>query len=241
MIRLPGRSLRDEAVRTLTMGALGVVAAATLARPMLGATPAYPLKAVMLFVIVMGIAIGHLHQGHPYTRFGAANRITSARVGIVGLVAGLLGDTLSANATIAVPGAAAVALVLDGLDGYAARRTKMASGFGARFDMETDAFFILVLSALVWRAGKAGAWILLAGLMRYLFVAALQMFTWMRRQEPASIRRKAICLVQVLGLSLVMLPLFAPPVSTWWCAAVLATLFYSFGVDTLWLWRHRLD
>ena len=42
----------------------------------------------------------------------------------------------------------------------------MTSGYGARFDMETDAAFILVLSILVWQHGKAGAWVLLCGLMR---------------------------------------------------------------------------
>ena len=34
------------------------------------------------------------------------------------------------------------------------------SSFGARFDMETDAAFILILSVLVWQHGKAGAWVL---------------------------------------------------------------------------------
>ena len=49
-------------------------------------------------------------------------------------------------------------------------RSNEASSFGARFDMETDALLILVLAALVWQHGKAGPWILAAGLMRYAFV-----------------------------------------------------------------------
>ena len=40
-----------------------------------------------------------------------------------------------------------VALALDWVDGQVARRTGTCSAFGARFDMETDAFLILVLSA----------------------------------------------------------------------------------------------
>ena len=42
-----------------------------------------------------------------------------------------------------------VALVLDALDGWVARRTRTASAFGARFDGEADAFLMLVLSAYV--------------------------------------------------------------------------------------------
>ena len=41
--------------------------------------------------------------------------------------------------------------LLDLVDGWVARRTGTASPFGARFDLETDAALILVLSWLVWR------------------------------------------------------------------------------------------
>ena len=65
----------------------------------------------------------------------------------------------------------AVALALDGLDGWVARRNNTVSVLGARFDMEVDAFLILVLSVLVVPHARAvGAAI---GLMRYAFVAAM--------------------------------------------------------------------
>ena len=47
-----------------------------------------------------------------------------------------------------------MALLLDAVDGGVARRTGTVSGFGARFDMEVDAFLILVLSGYV--AGRLG-------------------------------------------------------------------------------------
>ena len=56
------------------------------------------------------------------------------------------------------------------MDGWRAGR-EQASAFGARFDMETDAALILILSLLVWQHGKAGAGSLRCGLMRYAFVA----------------------------------------------------------------------
>ena len=71
-------------------------------------------------------------------------------------------------------------MALNGADGWVARRTRTASAFGARFDMETDALLILVLSALVWRMEKAGAWVIASGLMRYAFVAAAIAWPWMR-------------------------------------------------------------
>jgi phosphatidylglycerophosphate synthase len=87
--------------------------------------------------------------------------------------------------------------------------------------------------------GKAGAWILLAGLLRYLFVAAMRLAPWLRRDTPPSVRRKAIAVLQMLGLTLVLVPAVSPPFSAWWCAFMLAMLVYSFGVDIVWLWRHR--
>ena len=42
-----------------------------------------------------------------------------------------------------------VALALDGVDGQVARRTGTVSALGARFDMEVDAFLVLVLSVHV--------------------------------------------------------------------------------------------
>ena len=78
------------------------------------------------------------------------------------------------------------AVALDGVDGWLARRSGLSSDFGARYDMETDALLILVLAVLAWRQEKAGAWIVLAGAMRYLFVAAGYIWTWMTAPLPPS-------------------------------------------------------
>ena len=72
----------------------------------------------------------------------------------------------------------------DAADGALARRQGLASAFGARFDMETDAAFTLVLSALVWQAGQAGAWVLASGLMRYAFVGAAIALPWLAGPLP---------------------------------------------------------
>jgi phosphatidylglycerophosphate synthase len=123
------------------------------------------------------------------------------------------------------------------LDGYLARRWGWASPFGARFDMEVDALLVAVLAILLWSLGKAGPWVLAAGFLRYLFVAAGYLWPLLRHPLPPSRRRQAICVVQVLTLTLALAPLLPPVLSAAVAAGGLALLCYSFAVDTLWLAR----
>ena len=87
-----------------------------------------------------------------------------------------------------------VALALDWVDGQVARRTGTTSAFGARFDMETDAFLILVLSAYV--APAVGWWVLLIGAARYLLWLAERVWPWLRRPVPPRYWRKVVAAVQ---------------------------------------------
>ncbi len=103
--------------------------------------------------------------------------------------------------------------------------------------MEVDALLILILSILVWQYGKAGAWVMLSGLLRYLFIAAGSVLPWMRRPLRSTRRGKAICVIQIGGLLLALLPAIQPPVSSAIAAVSLAALCSSFFIDTLWLYR----
>ena len=236
--RLPTAPLRSSAVTSKLIGLVAVVALANIARGVLPLGEHFALKAAALFVAVMGLSIGFLQRHHPFARFGAANQITTVRAILVSLVAGLVGEPrLPAVAAGAVVASMAVT-ALDGVDGWLARRQGIASEFGARFDMEVDALLILALSVLAWRHGKAGAWVVVSGLLRYAFVAAGAMAPWLRAPLAPSRRRQTICVLQIAALTLVMAPAIQPPVSTGLAAAALATLSYSFLVDTLWLWRH---
>ena len=66
-------------------------------------------------------------------------------------------------------GLSAVALAMDAVDGWLARRTNSASELGARFDMEVDALLVLVLVFELWLREQAGAWVLTGGLLRYVY------------------------------------------------------------------------
>jgi phosphatidylglycerophosphate synthase len=130
-----------------------------------------------------------------------------------------------------------LATALDGVDGWLARRHGIASDFGARFDMEIDALLILALAILVSQFEKAGAWVIASGLLRYLFVGAGSYWPWLRAPLPPSRRRQAICVLQIIALTLALVPAIQPPLSTMLAAAALASLAASFLMDILWLWR----
>lgn len=209
--------------------------------PRLGVSDAYPVKAMLVFGVVAIIAVGQLAATHPFDRLGPANLVTTLRVLLLSLVAALIGE--ASTSTVAWAGAlvAVVITTLDGVDGWLARRTKYASAFGARYDMEADALLILVLAVLAWQYGKAGAWIVLAGAMRYLFVASGYIWPWMNGGLPPSQRRKTICVVQIVGLIVVVSPIVTAPGSVVIAALTLLTLTWSFAIDVSWLYGHRQE
>ncbi len=135
----------------------------------------------------------------------------------------------------AVVAAATLVIVLDGVDGWVARRTGTATAFGGRFDLEVDAALILILSILAWRYGKAGAWVILSGLLRYIFVVAGWRWTSLDRPLFPSRRRQTVCVVQVVGLIVTVAPVVTPPLSTAIAALALAALCVSFAIDVVWL------
>jgi phosphatidylglycerophosphate synthase len=224
-------------VSTTAKGLVLVLAAAWGLRSPLQLDILTTIRAGALFTAIMLLAIRFLPGHHPFPQFGAANQVTTIRAALASIIAGLIGapeTPLVANTAV---GIAILAAVLDGLDGWLARRSGMSSDFGARFDMEIDALLIMVLALLGWRHGKAGSWVLASGLIRYLFLGIGLALPWMRRELMPSRRRQIVCVIQVCALIVILLPEVTPPQSTWIAAAALGALSYSFFVDTLWLWR----
>jgi hypothetical protein len=69
----------------------------------------------------------------------------------------------------AVFAVAVIALSLDGIDGWLARRQGYVSDFGARFDMEVDSVLALVLALSAAVSSGLGPLAILLGLPRYAF------------------------------------------------------------------------
>jgi len=250
--------------------ASGLIILATLlvgASCLLARTAGVPLQIALpaSLIVLAGIAVP-VWQGLPALaetgRFGVANAITLGRAGIACLLAGLLAaiglaDLVQQSAPVSamlswtLVGLGTVAAMLDGVDGWVARRFGPATGYGARFDMEVDAGSILLLSALVWQTGAAdlpglpALWVLAIGLMRYGFAAAGRLVPALRGPLPQSrlqaLRRKAACVVQQVSLIAALAPPLHGAVAAGLLASALAVLIFSFNADCRHLLRGGAD
>ena len=235
----PSRSLLGECLVAGVLACVATAGAATMLGAALRLGPWYPRHTVMLVGGVMAVAASRIRSHHPWPHFGPANAVTSSRLVLVGLVGGLWEEPASPDVAHAAALMGLAGVTLDGVDGFLARRTRMTSGFGARFDMEVDALLILALAALVHHTGKAGPWVLASGLLRYGFVAAGWVWPWLARPLAYSRRRQAVCVLQIAGLLLALDPMTGARAGAWLSAIALGALTWSFAVDVLELRAQR--
>ena len=222
-VRRPSPILTAELLGGAVAGAglLGVLVTGFGLGPfglVVGATAAAALVAVLL--------------GAGVPALGPAGRVTLVRGVLVVGVTALVADPVSTPALVVL---AAVALLLDGVDGQVARRRNVVSEFGARFDMELDAFLLLVLSWYV--AGQLGTWVLLIGLARYLFVAAGVVLPWLGGELETKFSGKVVAAAQGIVLVIAASQLLPAVLAQLLVAAALVALLWSFGRDVVRLWR----
>jgi phosphatidylglycerophosphate synthase len=231
--------LRD-ALMHLRLSGVGLAAGTLLAYSVFGigwrgAVTALACYGLMAMLVLAGLA----RHEHP-PRFGFANAITLTRASMTALLYGIGGEWLFGGLPALGEGLrwslailAALILILDGLDGPVARRSGLASPFGARFDMEADALFVLAICWLVMATGAAGAWMLLFGSLRYAFLlVSLRLPRLNGPLEPAR-RRKAIYVAQAAAPTIGLTP-FCPPSVAWGlCAAAFLLVLLSFAADSI--------
>lgn len=164
------------------------------------------------------------------------NGITLTRAMVVAGAAAVAAERVTGRAdTTAVVTLATVALMLDALDGLVARRTEGGvTELGARFDMEVDAFLILVLSAFA--VPIVGPWVLAIGGARYTYVAAGWVLPWLRIPVPSRYWRKVVAAIQGIVLTAAASRLLPTPVIDAALGVALALLAESFGRDVWWQW-----
>jgi len=197
-----------------------------------------PAVSLALFVLIGVFVLIYLPPDYPFDRFGLANSVTLLRGALVSWLAGFVGlPEVIADPQLAwsLLTAAFIVLLLDGLDGWLARKTGQTSAFGAKFDMEIDSLFAIVLSLLAWQSDKVGWWVLLLGLPRPLFIAAAWFEPRLKSPLPDSMVRKTICVVQIAVLILLLAPIINPLTSQALTAMVIILLAGSFWRDTRWL------
>jgi len=232
---------RRAVLGELLLALVPLAAVSISAFGLLSLPPPYLWVVLTLHALLGGVLVQRAPQGAGAPGLGAANRVTLARATLVIPITALL----PWSGELGTPGLwwiivmGTMALILDGVDGRVARATGTVTSFGARFDMELDAFLLLALSILVWTAGPLGPWVILVGLLRYLFVLAGWLWPALEGELPASRRRKMACVVQGVALLVALGPIVSPPWAFAAAATALVLLIHSFGVDIWWLVRHR--
>lgn len=188
-----------------------------------------------LFVIIVALGLRGMLLHYPHGALGLCNSVTLTRAAVVALLTGAILNPLSAEWAVFMM--ATLALALDGLDGWLARRSGLSSAFGARFDMEVDALLGAVLALILLARGHVGPEVLILGFTRYIFVACSWLVPRLRAPLPQSLRRKAVCVIQIATLIALLCPLM--PVWLMYPLSLVgaALLLWSFATDTNWLLR----
>ena len=166
------------------------------------------------------------------TTLSPADRVTLLRATLVGAVTALAAERHQhAAALVAI---ASVALALDWVDGRVARSTGTVSALGARFDMEVDAFLLLVLSGCAAR--YLGDWVLAIGLMRYAYVVVSLALPWLRGTLAPRYWRKVVAATQGVVLVVAVAGVVPTVLARVSVAVSLALLVVSFVSCVRLLW-----
>jgi phosphatidylglycerophosphate synthase len=184
--------------------------------------------------VIISAVLAHGLSRYRSDGLGAADWVTLARASLAVGVAALVAESFHQPAPVTtLVSLTALALALDFLDGWVARRTTTTATLGAQFDGEVDAFLILILS--VYIARSAGAWILAIGAARYAFLAAGWPLPWMREPLPPRYWRKVVAATQGIVLTVAAAGILSPVVTEAALVVALVLLAESFGRDVWWL------
>jgi phosphatidylglycerophosphate synthase len=202
-----------------------------------GLTPAGWVVGVTC-VVMTNTALARGLSHYRADRLGPADWVTLVRAMLAVGIAALVADSFDHPVPITMlVSLTALALALDAVDGWVARRTRTTATLGAHFDAEVDAFLILILS--VYDARSAGAWVLAIGAARYAFLVAGWPLPWMREPLPPRYWRKVVAATQGIVLTIAAADVLPRALTQAALLAALALLAESFGRDVWWLWRNR--
>ncbi len=188
--------------------------------------------------VVTNAALARGRSRYRADRLGPADWVTLVRAMLAVGVAALVADSFAQPVPVTMlVSLTALALALDAVDGWVARRTQTTATLGAHFDAEVDAFLILILSVYVARS--AGGWVLAIGAARYAFLAAGWPLPWMREPLPPRYWRKVVAATQGIVLTIAVADVLPQALTRAALVVALVLLAESFGRDVWWLWRNR--
>ena len=189
--------------------------------------------------VIANVALARGLSRYSADGLGPADWVTLARATLAFGIAAVFASWQQPAPVTMLVSLSALALVLDAVDGWVARRTRTTATLGAHFDGEVDAFLILILSAYVARS--TGAWVLAIGAARYAFLAAGWPLPWLRRPLPPRYWRKIVTATQGIVLTVAIADVLPRALTEAAVMLALALLAESFGRDVWWLWRRRDD
>jgi CDP-diacylglycerol--glycerol-3-phosphate 3-phosphatidyltransferase len=172
---------------------------------------------------------------------GWPNVVSLGRIVLVPLVVWLVVREAPGGSWVACAAFGAAALS-DGLDGYLARRHRMATTTGAWLDPLSDKLLVGVPALVLSIVGRFPWWATAVIVGREVVVTALRWRLDRRGVSmPASSVAKAKTVVQLLALGLAIAPLSAPfdPVTLGVIVAAVVLTVYS-GAEYLLTSRHRV-
>lgn len=204
-----------------------------------GASIRAETAATVAFLTISAVVAVQIGRWYPHSRLGGCNTVTLLRAALVAALLMPLADGRAAGCAVAV--LATVALALDGVDGWLARRSGLVSRFGARFDMEVDAALALVLALHVMAGTPVGSEVLVLGLIRYVFVLAAWGWPWLRGDLAPSRRRKVVCVLQLSVLIALQIPAVPSDAAILLARGAAMALIWSFAIDIIALRKDALS
>ena len=129
--------------------------------------------------------------------FHPANLVTFLRLALLFII----GLNFSQFPPLLVGLIALAILLMDGLDGYLARKYQTSSLFGEYLDMETDALYVLVMTCILYQMDYLGLWILALGLLRYVYFLVLKNVKSPEQKEARVFRARLIAVIFMASLS----------------------------------------
>lgn len=120
---------------------------------------------------------------------------------------------------------------LDGVDGWLARKYKHATTFGMYFDMELDALFVLMMCCYYYLFEEVGLWILIPGLLRYVYKVSIDLFPKENFKEK---KQRYASTIAGIFFFLLLAGLFVKGgMREYGLAIGSALIIFSFGISTI--------
>lgn len=95
---------------------------------------------------------------------------------------------------------ASIVALMDLLDGYYARKDQNSSLLGEYLDKEVDAIFILMMGAMIYHFQLLPSWILMVGILRFIYVLILPFIKSPNKKEYKSRYGRVIAVTLMVGM-----------------------------------------